>query len=302
LKDKLLNYIYSKNPAQKKKLEKVLTRNTQMAADLDSFLKRYESFMRMESITTEQLADAYLLMIAQVMQSRLEFIRTGAYPIASAQEAFQNVYDNKKVMTQYMLGLALSQFLWEHHYNIFQFFSQKICQAPHKQNFLEVGSGHGLYLLKILDTMKDFNTFDVVDISDASLGITQNIITALKPDCRTKVNFIKADINLFDSSRRYDFIAMGEVLEHVEDPAKILRSLNNLSAPEGCVYISTCANCPAIDHVFHFKNIQEVRTMLRSAGFEIEHEIVAPSENKTPEQIEAMKIDVTYAAILRKGN
>jgi AAA+ ATPase superfamily predicted ATPase len=105
LKDELLNYIYSKNPAQKKKLEKVLARNTQMAADLDSFLKRYESFMRMESITPEQLADAYLLMIAQVMQSRLEFIRTGVYPIASAQEAFQNVYDNKKVMTQYMLGL-----------------------------------------------------------------------------------------------------------------------------------------------------------------------------------------------------
>jgi hypothetical protein len=64
--------------------------------------------------------------------------------------------------------------------------------------------------------------------------------------------------------------------------------------------VTTCANAPAIDHVYLFNNINEIRTLIKEAGFSIHKEIVAPSEDKSWEEIESQKIDVSYAALLIK--
>jgi 2-polyprenyl-3-methyl-5-hydroxy-6-metoxy-1,4-benzoquinol methylase len=300
MRDEILGYIYEQSPTQKKKLPGVLERNPAMARDLDRFLARYQGFMAAEKITARDLAAAYVLMINQVLASRLEFIRTGKYPANSADEAFRNVYDNPKVMTSYMLGLAFSQFLWEHHYAIYRFYGEGVAAYRDRRTFLEVGSGHGLYTLELLERLGRPAAFDIVDISDTSLVLTRGVLRATRPAALEFVRLIKADINAFASGTAYDLVTMGEVLEHVEDPLKILRSLHGLLRDDGALFITTCANCPAIDHVYHFRNVREIRETIRRAGFAVDRELVAPSEHKTPEQIEAMKIDVSYAAFLRK--
>ena len=114
------------------------------------------------------------------------------------------------------------------------------------------------------------------------------------------INFYTSDINDYKADKKYDFITMGEVIEHVDDPLKILKSLYKLLSDDGKLFITTCANCPAIDHVYYFKNIEEIKVLINKAGFSIDVELTAPSENKSDKYLEKFKVDIIYAAILTK--
>ena len=50
---------------------------------------------------------------------------------------------------------------------------------------------------------------------------------------------------------------MGEVIEHVYNPVKFIKSAKNIINPNGRIFISTCANCAQEDHLYRFKNIKE---------------------------------------------
>ena len=93
---------------------------------------------------------------------------------------------------------------------------------------------------------------------------------------------------------------MGEIIEHVEDPGKILRSVHNMLADTGQLHITTCINCPTIDHVYHFKCVDEIKDLLAEAGFRVKRDILVPSENKSEDYIKKFKVDVSYAALLEK--
>ena len=140
----------------------------------------------------------------------------------------------------------------------------------------------------------------VVDISETSLDMTKKIYKKLELDKKHIVNFTLSDINLFKTGYLYDFIVMGEVLEHVENPGSILDKLYSLLAEDGKIYISTCSNCPAIDHITYFQEVEDIRSLVLESKFKILEECIAPSENMSEEKLRKFKIDIVYAAILVK--
>jgi 2-polyprenyl-3-methyl-5-hydroxy-6-metoxy-1,4-benzoquinol methylase len=304
MKSLILKEIFSCLPAQKKKITTMFEKYPSMERELDLFLNKYDNFMQIEKVTPKQVADAYLEMVGQIMYSRLQFVRTGEYLAKSQIDAYDAVYDNKKFMTRYMLALALSQFLWRHHYLIFSYYKKIIQSLKGKLEVLEVGSGHGLFLLEILENVKSINSVDVVDISKSSVRMTKNIIQSVRPLNYSKVSnnviFFTNDINDYMTEKKYDFIIMGEIIEHVDEPLKILKSVFNLLNDSGKVFITTCANCPTVDHVYLFKNIEDIRLLIKKTGFNIDSELISPSENKGKEYLIRHKVDISYAAILKK--
>lgn len=297
MKDELLNYIFKKSPMQQKKISRYLQENSDMDADLSRFLATYRGFIDAVGISYIDLAESYLQMVEQMMEARLYFARTGAYPVNCQDETVQNIYSDNQVMTKYMLGLALSQFLWKHHYLIFSYYRSQIDNHKPKGNYLEVGSGHGLYAVEILHHFP-CDAFDIVDISETSLSLTNSILQVIHPGLLNRVNFVNADINLFRPTQQYDFITVGEVLEHVADPLKMLRHLKSLLKPEGKLFVTTCVNSPAIDHIYYFKSVDEITDLITLADLRICDQLIVPSEDKSPELIAKLKMDVLYAAIL----
>ena len=285
---------------QEKKINLLFKEFPQIELDLEEFLLSYKKFMELENIFIEDIANAYLDMLEQVFFCRKEFIYTGKYYIENQDIAFKNIYNNEKIMTNYMLALALSQFLWKHHYQIFNYYKSIVQSFTNSLNILEVGSGHGLFLLEILKQNENLKDIDVVDISKSSIRMTQNILKTMKNDYSSKVNFYNYDINLYDTDKKYDFITMGEVLEHVNNPLSILKSLFTLLSNDGELFITTCVNCPAIDHVYLFNNIEEIRSLIKQAGFRIKSELIAPSTNKSEKYLKKNKVDISYAALLTK--
>lgn len=298
MREKLLDYIYRRNASQEKKISLFLE-EPGVLSELDLFLNNYSEFMAKNDISFEDLGDSYLRMVDEMCTARLEFTRTGKYPMQTQEEAIKDVYDNQKVMTGFMLGLGLSQFLWRQHFDLFKFYRNSISKLKDGGRFLEVGSGHGLFLNELLKVIQN-SPVDVVDISETSIHISREIIAALQPKALSRLSFTLQDVMKFKTQNKYSFITMGEVLEHVANPLQILKSLNPLLEEDGRIYISTCTNCPTLDHVYHFETLDQIRAMISEGGFEVESEVIAPAECCSMERLIKKKIDIVYGAILKR--
>jgi 2-polyprenyl-3-methyl-5-hydroxy-6-metoxy-1,4-benzoquinol methylase len=296
----LLAHIFQRNSLQQKRIEAFHAATPAAREGLEHFVSLYSPYLQTAGLDWKTVGDAYLTMVGQVGEARLHFMRTGNYPARDQIEAREQVYDRPEVMRPYMLGLALSQYLWAHHFACKNFFEERIVAMSRPQRILEVGSGHGWFTYRMLELCKPSERFTVLDISPTSLDLTRGLLKALCPAEVGEIEFIEADLMRHERSEHYDFIVLSEVLEHVDDPEGTLRHLHKQLAPGGFLYLNTCANCPAIDHAFHFRSCREISSLVRECGYEVVTEAYLPSENLPPEVLEQRQLDVSYVALLQK--
>lgn len=296
----LVERIYAKSPLQKKRLSAYLAgRSPVFFQEADEFADQYGEFLASRGISIDYAVDAYLKMCGNMLRCQVDFMRTRRYPVESSDHANQAVYSSESEMLSYMVGLGISQFLWSTHYEIFSFFSAAFHERSGQiANYLEIGPGHGLFLEKALALGANLKEAVAVDISPTSLGLTQAIITHSMPD-KKNVHFVLGDILKTDLGRQFDFITMGEVLEHVNQPNTLLSRLKQMLAPGGFGFISTCANCPAIDHVYQFDTVDQIRELITSSGLIIEKDLPLPVENMSVSEAENQRITINYCALVR---
>ena len=152
----------------------------------------------------------------------------------------------------------------------------------------------------ILKKFKNKIKYQIVDISKTSIEITKSIINFnVKQDL--DINYKLQDILKSDFNKKFDFIEMGEVLEHVDHPGDLLKKINKILSENGRLFLSTCVDCPTIDHVYHFKSISDIENMIKSAGFKIKNSSILPVEELPMEEIIKRKITINYCAMLTKN-
>ncbi|WP_028301814.1 class I SAM-dependent methyltransferase [Oceanospirillum beijerinckii] len=296
----LLSYIDLKMPLHKKKIDIILAnKDIFFIQELESFLADYSRYLEANNLSIDYGLDAYIKMVKDMIKCQIKFMRTGNYPVSNLSNTIADVYNNKEAMLSYMIGLALSQYLWESHYKILQHFRTAL--IDNKENikkYIEIGPGHGLFLRHAITNLDPGVDFVTVDISRTSLEISKSIIEHAVPD--KEVRYINKDILSLENDQQYDFILMGEVLEHVEQPELLLRKIHDSMATNGKAFLSTCVNCPAIDHLYHFKSVDDIRSLFNDCGLEIESETVVPVENLPMEEIVKKKITINYSALVNR--
>lgn len=243
-----------------------------------------------------EVADAYNGMCREMLVEQMKFARTGRYSAASANDAYEAVYSSVDTMQRYMYGLALSQFLWANHYKMYRFFMNWIDRLPSASSYLEVGAGHGLNLLYALQKWPDAGA-RVVDISETSVDICRRIVSQFVPDADCE--FIVADINIY-SGTPAERLVIGEVLEHVDDPLAILNSLRKLLSDNGCLLLTTCARCPAVDHIYLYQDVEHIESHIEQAGFDIVDRLVLPIQNAPRARDGDTRPGLNYSAVCKK--
>ena len=295
----IVKRIYAKSPMQKKRISVYLEgRSPIYFQEADEFAVRYCDFLATQGISVDCAVDAYIKMCNDMMRCQVAFMRTGRYPVESSDNANIAVYSNEREMLNYMVGLAISQFLWHSHYEIYSFFKATIRErAGFISNYLEIGPGHGLFLQNAL---KELNLKQAVaiDISKTSLDLTRAIIAHSDPSGNNNVHYVMGDILKVELGIKFDFITMGEVLEHVDYPNELLIRLKKMLVPGGRGFISTCANCPAIDHVYQFDTVHQIRELITSCGLTIIKDMPLSVENITVIEAEYKKFPINYCAIV----
>ncbi len=300
---KIVDAIIARSPFQRKKLEQHLSgMDADYFARAEEFAIDYGNYLASQDIPFDYAIQAYLDMCKSMLKCQIEFMKTGSYSTTDHNQAFIDIYSNPDRMKSYMIALALSQFLWSSHYRIYLDFERSLCNnAARTGSYLEIGPGHGLYLRKAIRHLDPDASIQAVDISPVSIRITKSIIDHFCPDT-SNVTFWTGDILDYKAPSRYDFITMGEVIEHVNAPRKLLTRLMTLLSDSGRAFITTSINSPAVDHVYHFKSVEEVREMFRDSGLVILHEQILPVEDLPMEEIVSQRITINYSAEVKRAD
>ncbi len=263
----------------------------------EDYLSNYCKFIQNNlELDMDYIVDSYLTIVEDTTLEQIRFMRSGKYRYSSFNETNEEVYSNKDYMQKYMIGLALSQFLWENHKEIFEFYMKNIDNIGDR--FLEIGCGHGMFFIEAIKQNK-FQFYKAVDLSPSSIELTKNFINSYFGKTPLNVNVVLQNIFDMNDNEKYDFINMGEVLEHVEEPQALLNRVSELLTESGKAYISTCANCPAVDHIFLYKNVDEIKTMIDKSGLNIIQDIALKATDLRVKNIGIVQT-VNYAAIIER--
>ncbi|MHC1791948.1 class I SAM-dependent methyltransferase [Solidesulfovibrio sp.] len=295
---KFVELIATRNPLQKKAMNSFLSdQDEDFWSSAEQFSKGLLEVLAKKGIDPSYIADSYVKMCRNMLSQQVAFKRSGSYTCAHPEDAYESVYSSESEMSSYMYGLALSQFLWANHYALFRFYKDICSRSPSIRNYLEIGPGHGLFLIEAMRLLPDAR-FTAIDISPVSLRISQEFVGhfAQGRECVFRVQDARSI-----AAEQYDFISMCEVLEHLDETMPMLRKLHRMTAPGGRVFITTCANCPAIDHTYLYDSVGHIQRELNDAGFVILEDLPL-AVGDVPEYLwETRREEINYAAWLARA-
>jgi len=299
---KIVDLISMQNPLQRKRINNFISQqDTNYWTHAEEICRNLnQSFLRSEQEQIEA-ALAYNRMSMDFLLEQIRFRKTGVYRLNDADLAKQNVYSQPEVMRYYMVGLLLSYLLWPNHYKMLRFLKTHIQQISTIKSYLDIAPGHGLFAVEVMQRFPELRG-TLLDISETSIEVTNEILAAFQID-PSRFHFINGDfLSVPIGGSNFDFISMGEVLEHVNEPATFLERAHRLLQPSGTIFMTTCVNCPAIDHVYQFHNVDEIRDVIHDAGLSIVKERAMPAEALPEERCQEELITINYCAILVKAN
>lgn len=268
---------------------------------------RYLELLFCPQDNSDMAVESFITMSKDFLTCQIRFQKTLEYPVQSQAQAYADVYSDQRVMSYYMRGLYLSYFLWPNHWRILQFFRRCTRNAllPFKNNsnerlkILEVAPGHGLFTANVFELANNIEFVQLVDISKTSLEIAQENLAGIKFVDDTKIVSTCADFINFNTDHRFDYVILGEVLEHVDDPVHFLERIKSLLSTNGVAFLTTCTDAPSIDHCFHYRHCDEVRSQFNSVGLKVISDLEISS---VPDQDVAYcyenRLTVNYCALV----
>ena len=131
----VIDSINKKSPLQKKKLESYISGQPEaFFNDADQFINNYSRYLNSQGLSFDYAIDAYLKMCKDMVKSQIYFMKKNKYPMEDQEQAYEEVYNSKKEMQSYMIGLALSQYLWGTHYAMFRHLTERLKNNSGKIN------------------------------------------------------------------------------------------------------------------------------------------------------------------------
>jgi 2-polyprenyl-3-methyl-5-hydroxy-6-metoxy-1,4-benzoquinol methylase len=250
-------------------------------------------FYEHQGIGVSDQAAAYFMLVSSTLEERKYFVEHGSYRYSTYKEIADSVYQNPDYMRKYMVGLCLSQYLWQMHIKGMRWFAEKIEGLSGRQS-LEIGPGHGIYFSRFVERT-DFQRYRAVDISPTSVKMTQDYLqyrSGLRGGAAKNVSVEHCDFFEYNQDEKFDAIVMAEVLEHVENPLDFLRKIRELAGGltyPPFIYISTCINAPEIDHIFRFRTVDEVTNLFGSVGLSVTDWMYATAKENALLELEMKK-------------
>lgn len=295
----LIRQIFKEVPLQRKRIDEFL-RNVD-----DDYWDFAESLCRVikssgiggNGESYDAAVKAYKDMCSEILREQIRFRRSRVYRSNDFDNVLREVYEQKDRMRAYLKGLLLTYLFWPNHYKMFRFFQRHIANLS-PGIYLEVGSGHGLFTAEVLRLIPETRIISI-DISRAAIEMTREMLTAFNIDSQGFEAFQADFLNSFNEGEKYDFIILGEVLEHVSDAPGFVAQAKRVLNQHGAIYLSTCVNAPAIDHIYNFSCVEEIGELIEMAGLDIVDSIILPADDTQPERWQEELTPINYAAVLR---
>lgn len=257
------------------------------------------SILKIAGDDLKRFIEGYRWMCGMMMDEALYFQRHGKYRLSSFAEVEAAVYQNSRIMRLYMDGLLLSQVIWPNHVRAFDFYLRKfVSELNPDSRHLEVGPGHGLLLHYAMQALS--HSPEAWDISPHSIKCTHECLDALGGSGKANIyckDILKLAIN---DCPRYDSIVLSEVLEHSDDPERMLHCAASILTPGGIIFVNVPVNSPSVDHIYLFRTPEEVANLIGRVGLEIENMLIAPSAGLDEARSRKLNASITCVFLAKK--
>lgn len=203
-----------------------------------------------------------------VLQVKLN--RTLNYKYKCFEEVRERVYNNSIMNEYYLDGLAFSQYLWPNHYKMNRFLIDGIKSSAAIAQAIDVPCGPGIqsWLARRNSNIKSML---LCDLSEYSVNYARKLHDFFEESGAWNISHSSIE----ECKGQFNLIINGELIEHLEDPEAMLETLDRLLADDGVIYLTTAIFAAAVDHIYMFRSVHEVRKML-VAHFNIKNELVLP--------------------------
>lgn len=290
--EKLFEAIAEKNPIHSKYLKKI-----HFSKEDEEEFDKLISYYIQDNIDIKEQCDCYLLILNDTLEETKFFIENGCYRYSSFNEVKNKVYFNENYMKQYMIGLALSSYVWIAHIKVRKYFSQYLQNFTSKTTYLEIGPGHGEYFARSVKSNK-FSSFYGLDISPTSCELTRKMVKQQVGTLIKKCIFLCQDFFTYNFDKKADLIVIGEVLEHVEKPLELLKRSKELLSEDGEIFATIPINAPAIDHIYLFSHPDEVKDLVEKSGLKLKNYECFMANDYSLEKALKFKNAITMAVVL----
>lgn len=260
--------------------------------DLDAYIR----YCLKHGLKLEDLAEAYNLIVKDTLNEQIFFKKHKKYRYSRFKDVAEKVYNNPQYMDKYMYGLALTAFLWPNHNKILAYFRSLLPKNAHG-NYLEIGPGHGYYFKEAM-RIGTFQKYSAIDISRTSIDMTKNLLKSGFFGDFDNFEMVETDFLTWTSKEVFDAIVMGEVLEHVENPGSFLQRIHDISSRKSFIFVTTCINTPAIDHIYLFEDFAQIQNLVLNSGFQIKGQLLIPYGNLTLTECETQRLPINVALVL----
>lgn len=290
----LVECILEANPSHKPFLDVSLG---EMTPELLNELEHYLGYCASRDVSLAYIAESYNTIVQDTFLEQIYFMRNKRYRYSTYAEVAGSVYNDAEYMGKYMYGLAVTLFFWPAHRALKSFFERTL-PGDRSGSYLEIGPGHGFYFMTAI-AKTEFTNFVAIDISEKSVAMTRDVIESgyfgtysnYSVQCK---DFLSADVD----GEVFDALVMGEVLEHVEDPGLFLRRIRSVTRADSYIYISTCMNAPAVDHLSLFTSAEELRGIVEDSGLRVADECLIPYPGLSVEETEAKQLAMNIGLVL----
>lgn len=145
------------------------------------------------------------------------------------------------------------------------------------KNILDAGSGFGIFSFELGRRFPEARILGI-DPLESAIDVCRKIAVRSKV---TNVIFLKKDIESLEEKNFFDLILCVDILEHVEDDFKVLKTLFNVACPSGILLLHVPAlyrrypiwkksfNFDVETHVRIGYRIDEILEKVRQTGFSI---------------------------------
>ena len=291
----ILNQVEESNPIFATSLRKEMILVDSEFSDLQKHLiAKFMCFLELQGKDLNYGVGCLLKKYEDLFEEQLKFYRTGKYSQNSFEQVNKAVYNNPAIMEYHTIGLLMFEILTSINYKKLSFQIEILQSLKNNiSRYLEIGGGHGMYLWEAEKLLPKNVTFDLVDISETSISIAKLFLQNIP------VNYYRKDIFTFTSESDYDFICMGEILEHMENPGELLIKAKSMLNPFGSIFITVPINNPTIDHIYLFESVEQVRSLLNQNSLSIIKEKVVPVHEISIDEAERRKMPIEYFVLVR---
>jgi SAM-dependent methyltransferase len=187
-----------------------------------------------------------------------EYLKTLEYPAAFA--GAPNDLD-------YNFFLLLSIAFSIHRFEIHHYFREKFRRyVKPGSRCLEVGTGTGIDAAFMSETAH-VDTYDINPYSGRFLNLLAR---------NERIHFHNQRYRFLERGA-YDFVALIELVEHIEDPLYYLKGVNTVLKAGGHAFLTFAVRMPQPDHLYHYPSVSKALEQVLEAGLEVCEDFLAVS-------------------------